>query len=54
MRNIVNYTAGIYEVKDEWDSLLKVIVNNNIDYIKDIRNQIIHQRTCRCKVHSRF
>ncbi len=37
MRNIVNYTAGIYEVKDEWDSLLKVIVNNNIDYIKDIR-----------------
>lgn len=47
--NIMNYTAGIYEVKDEWNSLLTEIYYNNIEYVKDIRNQIIHQRPAGAK-----
>jgi hypothetical protein len=42
--NIVNYIANIYEVNGNLEELLEIIVNNNVEIIKTIRNQIIHQR----------
>ncbi|XID90376.1 hypothetical protein ACF3MZ_17700 [Paenibacillaceae bacterium WGS1546] len=43
-KNIVRYITGLYEVKDSLEVLLRIISNNNVEIIKNIRNQIIHQR----------
>lgn len=43
--NIVRYIAGSYEVKDNLEALLRIIIIIiNVEIVKNIRNQIIHQR----------
>lgn len=42
--NIVSSVYSIYEVKNNIEKLMQFIINNKVEKIKDIRNQIIHQR----------
>lgn len=42
--NIICYIAGIYEVTGNLEKLLGIIANNNVEIIKKVRNEIIHQR----------
>ncbi|CUB23322.1 hypothetical protein BN2127_JRS3_03405 [Bacillus safensis] len=43
-KNIVRYIEKIYEVDGSLKKLLHLIMNNNVEVLKEIRNEIIHQR----------
>lgn len=43
--NIIMHIECMYEVKGNMLKLLRLINNNNLEYIKEIRNQVVHQRS---------
>lgn len=48
-QNILSEIKSNYEVKGNFEKLLDLIENNKITELKDIRNQIIHQRPASAK-----
>ncbi|MFZ3579517.1 hypothetical protein, partial [Virgibacillus sp. DJP39] len=43
-KNIVNYIEKIYKVDGSLKKLLHLIADDNVEVLKEIRNEIIHQR----------
>lgn len=52
--NIVSSVYKMYEVKGNIKKLMDLISNNNIELIKEIRNQIIHQRPAGASFSTNF